>query len=190
MKRTINLDLDGVFAAFDVLVKGWLGRPIGWHEAVDITNAEWDWLSINHPRMFAELPVCEGASEFGAWIKEYRDGVDGFDIVFLTAIPRSTTFKYAAQDKISWANKNFPFPVCIGPYSKDKMKLARIGDILIDDRIDNLKGWSEMGGQGIYHPTNGGFAAFEHTKTALIDCTSHTLPGIWKAGKKEPLVAK
>lgn len=180
-------------AAFDGLVKQLIGRPIGWHTTPDITNGEWEWLSINRPRLFSELPLCDGAMAFAHLLStqyEYEGPISlnrqtrQFTIEWLTAIPRSTTFKYAAQDKIEWARRNFPgWNVCIGPYSKDKMKQAKVGDILIDDRLDNLKGWVEMGGQGIYHPTNGGF---KNTIEALAEASLTTLPGLWQDGKRVP----
>jgi hypothetical protein len=189
--------MDGVMAAFDVLVKGLLGRAVGWETTPDITDGEWLWLSENHPHMFDKLPKCDGAEEFAFLLREQYQFVGPidrlnhpnrkFEIEWLTAIPRSSTFKYASQDKILWARRNFPgWDVCLGPYSRDKMNQARIGDILIDDRLDNIKAWVGKGGQGIYHPTNMGF---ENTMKALAEAAATSLPGLWKDGKKVGVTA-
>lgn len=198
--RTIYLDMDGVFAAFDKPAKSLLGRPIGWGEAVDITDAEWMWLASERPRLFAELPVCDGALEFAAMLREHYQYDEElgevnlaypnkvFKLEWLTAIPRNTSFKYATMDKVVWGLKNFPgIDVCIGPYSRDKMNLAGIGEILIDDRLSNLQAWAGKGGQAIYHPTG---SDFKNTCLALADCVRSTFPGIWKDGKREPTAAK
>lgn len=192
MLRTLYLDMDGVMAGFDKYVKPKLGRSVGQNPGEkDITEGEWTWLRETHPHLFGELPVCDGAFEFAQYLREnymyvkdmqYVAHPGAFVVEFLTAIPRSASFKYACTDKIMWCGQNFPdFPVCIGPYAKDKMKLSKVGDILIDDRVDNVEQWAAMGGQAIYHERE---TLFDLTKEALEDATSHTFPGVWKKGKR------
>lgn len=183
--RTIYLDMDGVAANFNVYVEPLLGRKLGWEDTADITDGEWAWLSENEPHLFAKLPLCDGMEKFYFHLQEIYIIPKLFTVEWLTAIPRAYTFKYATQDKIIWARTHIPGPkVCIGPYSRDKVQQARIGDVLIDDRLDNLKAWAGKGGQGIYHPTNGDFG---NTVIAMADCARTTLPGIWKAGKREAI---
>lgn len=53
--------------------------------------------------------------------------------------------------------------VNIGPFSKDKWKHAKKGDILIDDRPDNIEEWHGAEGIGILHL----YDNFENTKNKL-----------------------
>lgn len=186
--RTIYLDMDGVMAGFDAYVKPKLGRSVGQNPGEkDITEGEWEWLRVTHPHLFAELPVCVGAQDFAEDLRHIARGermvhMQAFKIEFLTAIPRSASFKYACYDKITWCLKNFPdFTPCIGPYAKDKMKLSKVGDILIDDRVDNIEQWAAMGGQAIYHERE---TSFDFTMKALEDAIPHMFPGVWKKGKR------
>jgi diphthamide synthase subunit DPH2 len=64
---------------------------------------------------------------------------------------------------------HIPLPVTIGPYSRDKWKhVKNPGDILIDDRADNIEEWIAAGGIGILHDTNDG----ERTIRILKELTS------------------
>ena len=48
--------------------------------------------------------------------------------------------------------ENFPgIPVWFGPYSTDKQHHYQSGDILIDDRLQNIEEWRGVGGQAILH---------------------------------------
>jgi hypothetical protein len=43
-------------------------------------------------------------------------------------------------------------PVRIGPFSRDKWKHAKGGDVLVDDRPENIHDWvTKGGGHGILH---------------------------------------
>jgi 5'(3')-deoxyribonucleotidase len=58
----------------------------------------------------------------------------------------------ARDDKQAWVNKYFPgMKMDIGPYSHDKQKWCRPGDILVDDRPSNIEQWTAVGGIAIYH---------------------------------------
>lgn len=190
--NTIYIDMDGVVAGFDEYVKPLLGRSTGQNPGdKDISEGEWEWLRTMHPHLYAELPVCKGALDFADHLRivyQYRPRPKGyreskFNIEFLTAIPRTSSFKYASYDKITWCIKFFPdFIPCIGPYAKDKMKLSKVGDILIDDREDNITQWAAMGGQAILHERE---KSFDFTIKALYDATHNNMfPGIWKKGER------
>jgi 5'(3')-deoxyribonucleotidase len=92
-----------------------------------------------------------------------------FNVEFLTAIPRETTLPSAKDDKINWINKYFPgFKVNFGPFSRDKWKWAKPGDILVDDKYSNITEWQELGnGISIYHQGN-----FDDTIKNLIQAVS------------------
>jgi hypothetical protein len=71
---------------------------------------------------------------------------------FLTAVPRRNDFPWAFEDKVHWANHHFSdIPVWFGPYSQDKQRRSAPGQVLIDDRISNIREWMAQGGYGIHH---------------------------------------
>jgi 5'(3')-deoxyribonucleotidase len=156
--RTIYLDMDGVVADFNLYVSEILGRTIGW-EGRDITDAEWNTLVTEHPNLYGNLPVVKGSEKLVNLAKSYKD----FDVKFLTAIPRRTSMPSAEMDKQGWVKKYFPdIPMLIGPYSVDKQKWAKPGDILVDDKKSNIEQWVSKGGIGVRH-----FYNLDHTVTNL-----------------------
>lgn len=146
--RTIWLDMDGVFADFEVVASAIVGRQVGWG-ANDLTKEEWNLLAAV-PNLYRDLPVLPGSTSF---MEEVINFNDEFEIKFLTAIPRIKTVPTAREDKIAWVNEHFPgIEVEFGPYSKDKWKHAKRLDILIDDKPSNVHEWFTMGnGISILH---------------------------------------
>jgi 5'(3')-deoxyribonucleotidase len=146
--RTIWLDMDGVFADFEVVARSIVGREIGWG-ANDFTDEEWTTLA-SVDNLYRNLPVMPGSTDL---MEAVLDLQDEFEIKFLTAIPRIKTIPSARQDKIEWVEENFPgIEVEFGPYSKDKWKHAKFLDILIDDKPSNVLDWVTKGnGISIYH---------------------------------------
>jgi 5'(3')-deoxyribonucleotidase len=146
--RTIWLDMDGVFADFEVVANSILGREIGW-ETNDITSEEWSKLA-SVPNLYRNLPVMPGSTELMQAVLEFSDE---FEIKFLTAIPRVKTMPSARNDKKEWIEENFPgFEVEFGPYSKDKWKHSKFLDVLIDDKPSNVFDWFTRGnGVSILH---------------------------------------
>lgn len=53
--------------------------------------------------------------------------------------------------KISWVSRELPGVDLILKYAKQKKLLSEPDAILIDDRVDNIQGWIEVGGIGILH---------------------------------------
>lgn len=149
MKRIINIDMDGVVADFNAYTSEVLGRKIGW-EGRDLSAGEWIVLgSID--RLYYKLPLIEESRELVALALSRDD----CDVRFLTAIPRRTTMPTAEQDKRDWLGVYFPGIACeIGPYSKDKQKWCKPGDILIDDKLSNVEEWCSAGGVAVYHLGN------------------------------------
>jgi 5'(3')-deoxyribonucleotidase len=69
-----------------------------------------------------------------------------YNVEFLTALPSKTTMPEAEDDKTRWIKKYFPtYKVNFGPFSTDKWKWCKPGDILIDDRVSNIEDWYEKG---------------------------------------------
>ena len=147
--RTIFLDMDGVVADFDTFVSNLLERPIGWNDSKqDLTNEEWNKLA-SVDRLYYQLPLMPDATKLVAYVKSLSTR---FNVQFLTAVPRRTTMPSARDDKQAWVDKYFPgMKMDIGPYSHDKQKWCRPGDILVDDRPSNIEVWNAAGGIAIYH---------------------------------------
>lgn len=158
-RRTIYIDMDGVVADFNSYVSNILGRQIGWDQQ-DLTSDEWDILA-EIPNLYRHLPLIEESVKMVGLCKSFASRVN---VEFLTAIPRQTTMPSAKQDKIDWINDYFPgIPVNFGPYSKDKQKWARLGDILIDDKPSNIQEWGAAGGIPVYH-----FGNFDNTMKLIL----------------------
>jgi 5'(3')-deoxyribonucleotidase len=146
--RTIYLDMDGVVADFNYYSSSFLGREVGWHEK-DLTKEEWNSLAAI-PNLYFQLPLIKESTRLVAAAKSFSTR---FNIEFLTAIPRETTMPSAKDDKINWIDIYYPgFKVNFGPFSRDKWKWAKPGDILVDDKYSNITEWKELGnGIAIYH---------------------------------------
>lgn len=145
---TIFLDMDGVVADFDAYANSILGysTPGGKRYPID------DWAKISaNPRFYRHLDVCPGAELLVQTVWRLSKQ-HGYDVKFLTAIPRANDVPWCFTDKVEWAQQCFPeIPVWFGPYSHDKHHHCKPGDILIDDRDDNVDAWNAAGGVGILH---------------------------------------
>jgi 5'(3')-deoxyribonucleotidase len=145
--RTIYLDMDGVVA-------DWLAgatRIIG-YELTDpnamYCKEDWDKLRSDK-RIFRTLPKTADADQLVDLARRFRSELD-YNLAFLTAIPHNNDMPHCFQDKVEWVQQYYPdIPVLFGPYSKDKYRHCKPGDILVDDRADNCAAWSEAGGRAI-----------------------------------------
>jgi len=146
--RTIWLDMDGVFADFEVVASALVGRQVGWGVA-DLTDKEWDMLAAT-PNLYRSLPLLPGSRELMDAVMNFSDE---FEVKFLSAIPRIKTVPTARQEKKDWVDEHFPgMEVEFGPYSKDKWRHAKFLDILIDDKPSNTREWVTKGnGISILH---------------------------------------
>jgi 5'(3')-deoxyribonucleotidase len=145
--RTIYLDMDGVVADFNKFASDLLGREVSW-EGKDLNEEEW--LRLAQIRdLYYRLPLIEESTKLVGTAKSLSTR---FKVEFLTAVPRITTMPTAAEDKRRWLDEYYPgFKVNFGPFSRDKYKWARPGDILVDDKRSNISEWFEAGGVGILH---------------------------------------
>ena len=139
--------MDGVVADFDEYAYRTLGVPPSQGVYPDDI---WQQLAKN-PRIYRDLVKTPYADKL---VEECRDFAltYGYDLYFLTAVPKGNDVSWAFYDKVLWAQQCFPdIAVMFGPYSKDKHQHCQIGDILIDDRISNIDEWRAAGGIAIHH---------------------------------------
>lgn len=144
---TIFLDMDDTVADFSGAVNLILGyTPV----SGDYTPTEWAAI-IKHQRIYRDLGVCRDARSVVDLCRRFKIE-KGYELVFLTAVPRNNDAPWAFTDKISWASKYFSdIPVWFGPFSRDKYKHCKPGDILIDDRKSNIDAWKDARGIAIHH---------------------------------------
>jgi len=145
---TIFLDMDGVVSDFDAYAEPIVGfRTPG---GVRYDQEGWDKIAAN-PRLYSLLEPCPGADRLVTTVQDLAEEF-GYDVKFLTAIPRQNDVPWAFHDKTEWIKARWPnIPVWFGPYSNDKQQHCRPGDILIDDRPSNIYEWNAAGGIGILH---------------------------------------
>ncbi len=140
-KATLYLDLDGVFADFELHFLEYFGIR---HDSV---SDEEMWKMINgYPQFFANLPLMPGAATFYQLVR-WRDPI------VLTACPRSN-YANVARLKRQWARKHLDTDIYVLPVLGGKNKALFMhmpGDILIDDFEKNIRAWNEEGGRGILH---------------------------------------
>ncbi len=147
---TLYLDMDGVVADFDEYAARTLGVPPSQGIYPDET---WYKLASNQ-RIYRDLIKTPYADELVAYCRNLANERD-WNLLFLTAVPKGNDMPWSFNDKVFWANRYYPdIPVHFGPFSKDKHVHCKPGDILIDDRLSNIKDWRVAGGIGILHNYN------------------------------------
>lgn len=165
--RSIYIDMDGVVADFDAFVSNFLGRKIGWGVS-DITIDEWEKIS-KIDNLYFKLQLIPESTKMVALCKSFSTR---FDVSFLTAIPRQKTLPSAKQDKIEWIDRYFPgMIVNFGPYSVDKQNWCREGDILIDDKPENVEQWVAKSGVAVHHTGN-----YEQTVSNILRAVDDPTP--------------
>jgi 5'(3')-deoxyribonucleotidase len=142
--------MDGVVADFDEYAARTLGIP---PSSGIYPNEVWYKLASNS-RLYRDLIKTTYADELvfqcSTIAKQH-----GYDLKFLTAVPKGNDVPWAFYDKVIWAQKHFSgIPVMFGPFSKDKHVHCQPGDILIDDRVSNIEEWRAAGGLSILHKDN------------------------------------
>jgi hypothetical protein len=143
----IYLDMDDVVADWRTAAEDFLQLkfPNGdqWSR---IPDDKWQELKRNS-RFYRNLPIKEGAHELVQFCRDAVANGLADDLRFLTALPHNDDMPYAAYDKVLWAMERFErIPVLLGPYSDDKWRHCKPGDILIDDRTSNCSQWRSAGG--------------------------------------------
>lgn len=140
-KPQLFLDLDGVMADFETHFRDEFG--VETHEVDDKKM----WGMINSiPDYFLSMPMMEGATKFFKEIEKYNP-------IILTACPRSN-YQAAAIQKRQWVRNNLSEDIMILPVMGGKNKamfINQVGDILIDDFVENCDSWNLHGGFAIHH---------------------------------------
>jgi 5'(3')-deoxyribonucleotidase len=145
MANTFYLDMDGVVADWSKGVSQLLGHEISTDPTARMCDSDWARV-LEHPRLFRDLPLMQGADQLVDLARAYRDQL-GWELLFLTAIPHLNDVPWAFWDKMLWAQRYWPdIPVHFGPHSYDKQVHCTQGDILVDDRPDNCEQWRAAGG--------------------------------------------
>lgn len=154
--------MDGVVADFDEYAARTLGLP---PSSGIYPDEAWYNLASNK-RLYRDLIKTPYADELVFQCSAIAKR-NGFDLQFLTAVPKGNDVPWAFYDKVVWAQNNFPgIPVMFGPFSKDKHVHCQRGDVLVDDRRSNIEEWRAAGGFGILHED------YETTKAILVDLFS------------------
>jgi len=142
----IYLDMDDVVADWLVSAQEFLKLKWDKEKGERIPESEWDKLK-EHSRFYRQLPLKPGARQLVSACEQYVAQRRVDEIRFLTALPSNDDMPWAVYDKVHWAREHFAtIPVFIGPYSQDKWRHCKPGDILIDDRTSNCKEWIQAGG--------------------------------------------
>ena len=142
------VDMDGVLADFDKSAEAIL-KTDNIYKYEFVWGPDKFWEEINHfPNFFRDLQLMPDARHLWAKIQHLNPEV-------LTALPRENGASVDAQ-KRSWIKSMIDIPngtkttvhTC---QTKDKPKLCKPGDILIDDRAVNRDAWIKAGGTYIIH---------------------------------------
>jgi len=149
---TINIDMDGVVADFFTGASVYLNAMKEEIQQAD-QNGQWPEASWNRlrdaPHWFRNLPKMPQADEMMALAQRFRDEL-GWNLRMLTAIPNKNDLPDVFQDKFDWMQEYYPgIRVNFGPYSTDKWRHCKPGDILVDDRADNCAQWQAAGGHAV-----------------------------------------
>ena len=144
----LYLDMDGVVADFGSYVAG----IVKYRHDQDMLWPDAEWNKVReYPRLYRDLTKTTEADKLVSHCREYATQ-HGYELRFLTAVPRKNDIMFAFYDKVVWAQQCFPnIPVIFGPFSHNKQEHCRPGDILIDDRTSNIDEWRSAGGIGILH---------------------------------------
>ena len=143
--------MDGVVADWESAAALHFGRPVrlnGQERTPNNTPGEWESIKTQG-RFYRSLPLMPRCGELVDLARRYRDGL-GWNLLFLTAVPKNDDMPWAFYDKVLWAQEHFPdIPVHFGPHSWDKQKHCKSGDILVDDRASNCREWISAGGLAV-----------------------------------------
>jgi hypothetical protein len=125
-----------------------------WHKENErIPQEDWDKIKMN-ARFYRHLPLKENAHDLVQFCRDAVSNGLADELRFLSALPRNNDMTWAVWDKVLWAQEHFPgIPVFLGPYSYDKYKHCKPGDILIDDRTSNCEEWIAAGGHSHIYRT-------------------------------------
>ena len=143
MSYTLFLDLDGVLADFDRHVHNLTSRTA---DALDAEDRLWMFVGTQ-PNFWFDMPRTPYATEI--WEVSKRIAFPRQPVI-LTGVPR-TGRETAEAQKRQWVAQKLGSEVeVITCFSRDKQRHMRApGDILLDDRVDNITRWRRAGGTAV-----------------------------------------
>ena len=130
----------------------------------------WHWIE-NTPNFWHDLPITDGIRSV------LNIAGDMGKLYVLSKTPKARNFiggdkyvAFVASEKRDWVLRNLgnyfntkDIIICAGP--KGELISPNRNDILVDDRIDNINEWREIGGRGL-HFTNArdAYLAIKHER--------------------------
>jgi len=140
--------MDGVVADFTDFATTVLDKPKTENQIDKWTTEEWQILKAV-PNLYAGLNKMPQADSLIALARKFRTEL-GWNLYFLTAVPKKDDVPDAFYDKVMWVNNYYPdITVRFGPHGHEKHLHCQPGDILVDDRTSNCQEWAAVGGQAI-----------------------------------------
>ncbi len=134
------LDCDGVLADFDGRATKVLGMPPSIYEEKYGTKSFWDKIYADK-NFFGLLTPMEDAYEL-------FDAVVHLTPVILTGKPRG---EWAVEQKLAFRDKYFPGVEMVVCPARNKIKFAKPGDVIVDDREKYRQTWIDGGGVCVSH---------------------------------------
>lgn len=136
-ERLVYFDVDSVLADFDTAYDARFKRKAD-------GDVFWN-LIATMPRFFLDLPLMPGAKEMWNVVPPHQRRI-------LTAVAKK--IDACDNQKRQWLKKHFDIegePVICVKGRENKHKYCWPGDILIDDRAENIADWIKAGGVGILY---------------------------------------
>ena len=134
------LDADGVLADFDEGAKRLLGMSARQFEAKHGRREFWRRIAKAR-NFYGSLPeMCDARLLF--------DAVRHLKPTILTGLPLG---RWAAPQKIEWAEKHFPGVPIITCMARDKHKHMKAGDVLVDDLQNHRAAYEAAGVVFVHH---------------------------------------
>lgn len=134
------LDCDGVLADFDSGAKAILGASPAQFQRKHGAGAFWGRLA-RAPEFYARLPLMPDARQLFAAVKHLHPTI-------LTGLPLG---KWAAPQKLAWAEEHFPGVPVITCMARDKHRFMDPGDVLVDDRENHRAAYEAHGVVFVHH---------------------------------------
>lgn len=139
-KPRLFLDCDGVLADFDAGVEKLLGTGAREFEKRHSRGAFWGRLA-KAPDFYSRLPLMADA-------RVLFDAVEHLHPTILTGLPLG---KWAAPQKVAWAEEHFPGVPVITCMARDKHRFMDEGDVLVDDRENHRAAYEAHGVRFVHH---------------------------------------
>ena len=135
------LDCDGVLADFDAGAREILGGMTPEQFEERHSKREFWRRLADAPDFYNSLPLMPDAQILFDAVAHLRPTI-------LTGLPLG---KWAAPQKVAWAERHFPGTPIITCMARDKVRYMASGDVLVDDRADHRARWENAGGSFVTH---------------------------------------